>query len=179
MGTKIHSRMFPGYFLPHVYVSRSDIKTFIVANTLPYGAMADKMTCKHLTRHMVGIRVSIWDLRSSTLSKDVYIQCFPIKDVTGLGVTEHIIGTLEAFGLDRAYQRDNLSGCAMDDQYIRLNVSDHLSDIFVNNYHITWDPAHRIELTIKDSNSNEKQSFIESVTDTMKLSHMENHKWIF
>ena len=85
-----------------------------------------------------------------------------------MGVTEHIIGTLEAFGLDRAYQRENLSGCAMDDQYIRLNVSDHLSNIFVNDYHITWDPADRIELIIKDSNSNEKQSFIESVTDTIQ-----------
>ena len=34
--------------------------------------------------------------------------------------------------------------------------------------YITWDPAHRIELTIKDSNSNEKQYFIESVTDTIQ-----------
>ena len=42
-------------------VSRSDIKTF-VANKLPYGVVAEKMTCKHLTRHMVGICVPIWDL---------------------------------------------------------------------------------------------------------------------
>ena len=49
--------------------------------------MANKITCKHLTRHMVGIRVLIWDLRSSTLAKDVYILCSSIKDVTGLGAT--------------------------------------------------------------------------------------------
>ena len=68
----------------------------------------------------------------------VYIQCSPIKDVTG-----YIIGTLEAFGLDSAYQRDNVSGCAMDGQYIRLNVLNHLINIFINDYHVTWDPAHR------------------------------------
>ena len=47
--------------------------------------MAEKMTCKHLTRHMVSIRVPIWDLRSSTLAKDVYIQCPPIKGCNWFG----------------------------------------------------------------------------------------------
>ena len=80
---------------------------------------------------MVGIRIPIWDIRSSFLVRDLYIQCSPIKDVTGLGATEHVIETLESFGIDRSYQRDNLSGCAMDGQYIHLNFSGHLSNMLL------------------------------------------------
>ena len=94
---------------------------------------------------MMGIRIPICDLRCSYLSKDVYMQRNPIKDVSGFGVTDHIVGMLEGFGLDRAYQSDHISGGAMDGQYIHLNVPDHLSSIFVNDYHITWDPAHPTE----------------------------------
>ena len=65
---------------------------------LPFGVMADKMTTKHLTRHMVGIRLPIWDVRNSFLTNDLCIQCFPINDVTGFDVTNHVAGSLEAFG---------------------------------------------------------------------------------
>ena len=71
--------------------------------------------------------------------------------MTGSGITKHI-GMLEAFGLDRAYQCAHISGDAMGGQYIHLNVPDHLSEIVVKDFHITWDPAHRIELSIKDTN---------------------------
>ena len=100
----------------------------------------------------------------------MYLQCSAIKDVTGMGVTEHVVETLEAFGLDGTYQRNNLSGCAMDGQYIHLKFSEHLSNILLKDYHMTWDPAHRIELSIKDSNSNDdrKQSFIETTGDTIQ-----------
>ena len=64
VGTKNHSKRFPGLFLPHVYnVIRSDIKNYIVNNDLPFGVVADKMTSNHLTRHMMGIRLPIWDLQ--------------------------------------------------------------------------------------------------------------------
>ena len=90
------------------------------------------MISKHLTRHMVGIRIPIWDICSSFLVIYLYIQCSPIKDVTDLGVTEHVIETFESYGTDRSYQRDNLSGCAMDGQYIHLNVSVYLSNLGQN-----------------------------------------------
>ena len=48
---------------------------------------------------MVGIHVPIWDVRSSYLSKDIYVQCSPIKDITGLGVTNHFVETMEASGI--------------------------------------------------------------------------------
>ena len=152
----------------HIYnVIRTSIKNFIVTNKLPFGILADKMTSKHLTRHMVGIRIPIWDIRSSFLVRDLYIQCSPTKDVTGLGVTEHVI---ETFGIDRSDQRDNLSGCAMDGQYIHLNFSGHLSNILLKEYHLTWDPAHRIELSINDSSSkpNESQTFVEVTCNTIQ-----------
>ena len=37
-----------------------------------------------------------------------------IKDVSEKGITDHIIHTLERFGLNSIYQRENLSGCAME-----------------------------------------------------------------
>ena len=61
--------------------------------------MANKITTRHLTQHMVGICIPIWDVRSSYLSKDIYVQCSPIKDVTGFGVTNHFMEILEAFGV--------------------------------------------------------------------------------
>ena len=39
----------------------SCIQVLIITNKLPFGILADKMTSKHLTRHMVGIRIPIWD----------------------------------------------------------------------------------------------------------------------
>ena len=85
-------------------------------------------------------------------------------------MTVHVIETLESFGIDRSYQRDNLSGCAMDGQYIHLNFSGHLSNILLKEYHLTWDPAHRIELSINDSTSkpNERQTFVEVTCNTIE-----------
>ena len=61
VGTKNHSTFFPRTFLPNVYdVIRSDISHFVVSNNLPFGLLADKMTTKYLTRHMVGIRIPVW-----------------------------------------------------------------------------------------------------------------------
>ena len=164
VGTKNHSKNFPSLFLPHIYdVVRSNVSNYVTSNILPFGLIADKMTTKHLTRHMVGIRVPIWDIRYPFLAKDIYVQCSCINDVTGKGIASHLIETLESFGIDRIYQRENLAGCAMDGQYIKLNIHYHLSDIFFREYHVTWDPAHRIELAMKDSN----QNFIESTSDTI------------
>ena len=88
---------------------------------------------------------------------------FPINNVTGFGVTNHVVGSLEAFGLGQMHQLEYLSGCAMDGQYIHLNFSDHLQNVLLKekDYHVTWDPAHRIELSIKDSTSDKGHSFIE------------------
>ena len=168
-GSKNHSKRFPGLLLPHLYdVIRSDVREYIVQNELPFGIMADKMTSGHLTRHMMGIRIPVWDLRCSYLSKDIYLQSNPIKDVTGLGVTTHIVGMLEAVGLDKAYQRQHISGGAMDGQYMHLDVSQHLTDTFLKDFHLTWDPAHRIELSVKDANPNQGQSFIDVTSDKIQ-----------
>ena len=87
-------------------------------------------TTRHLTQHMVRICIPIWDVRFSCLSKDIYVRWSPIKDFTGLGVTNHLVETLEAFGIDQLYQQQNLSGCAMNGQYIHLNALDYLKNIF-------------------------------------------------
>ena len=166
VGSKNHSKNFPALFLPHLYdVLRSSVSSFVTDNNLPFGLLADKMTTKHLTRHMVGIRVPIWDIRYPFIAKDIYVQCSCISDVTGKGITDHLIDTLDSFGLDRIYQRQNLAGCAMDGQYINLNIKDHLHDTLLKDFHVTWDPAHRIELSLKDTQGH---NFIESTCDTIQ-----------
>ena len=58
----------------------------------------------------------------------------------------------------------------MDGQYIHLNFSGHLNNILLKEYHLTWDPAHRIELSINDSSSkpNESQTFVEVTCNTIQ-----------
>ena len=54
----------------------------------------------------------------------------------------------------------------MDGQYIHLNINDHLHDTFFKDFHdVTWDPAHRIELSLKDTTGH---NFIESTCDTIQ-----------
>ena len=149
------------------------MSNFITMNNLPFGLLADKMTSKHLTRHMVGIRIPVWDINYANINKDIYVQCSCVHDLSGKGLAAHLIETLESFGLDEAYQRGHLSGCAMDGQYVKLKIDEHLKNIFMKNCHLTWDPAHRIELSLKDSTKNEiKVNFIEStcniIQNTMK-----------
>ena len=155
VGTKNHSARFP-YLFYHMYMMLLNlISNFVASNNFPFGIMTDKMT-RQLTQHMVGICLPIWNVRS-------------IYDVTELGVTNHFLEMLEAFGLDQSYQQQNFSGCAMDGQYIDLDVPDHLKNIFLKNFHVTWDPEQSIELATKDSTSNDKerQSFIEKVCETI------------
>ena len=134
VGSKNHSKNFSAFFLPHLYdVLRSSVSSFVTDNNLPFGLLADKISC--------------------------------ISDVTGKGITDHLIDTLDSFGLDRIYQRQNLVGCAMDGQYINLNIKDHLHDTLLKDFHVTWDPAHRIELSLKDT---QDHNFIESTCDTIQ-----------
>ena len=77
-------------------------RTVLITNM--FGVMVDKNDYKALD-YIVGIRLPIWDARTSSLIKDLYIPCLPIN-VTGLGVTNHVVGALEAFGLNQLYQRE-------------------------------------------------------------------------
>ena len=47
--------------------------------------------------------------------------------------------------------------CAMGGQYIQLNVPDHLKKTFLKDFHVTWDLAYRIKLSIKNSTLNDKE----------------------
>ena len=73
---------------------------------------------------------------------------------------------LKHLGWIKCISGNILSGCKMDGQYIHLNFSDHLQNVLLKDYHVTWDPAHMIELSIKDSTSDKGQSFIEKSSDT-------------
>ena len=100
----------------------------------------------------------------------MYVACSPVQDLSGYGIASHISATLDSFGIDESYQRNHISGCAMDGQYVKLNVAKHLNDIFIQDFHLTWDPAHVIELSIKDCKSKEgqPQNFIEHTSDIIQ-----------
>ena len=125
-------------FFYDVYVIKSDIKNFLTSNNLPLGTMTDKTRTRHLTRHMVGICIPILDVRSRYCNKDTYVLWSPTNDVTVLGVTNYFLETLEAFELVQLYLQQNLSGCAMDGQYIHGNVADHLKSIILKHFHVTY-----------------------------------------
>ena len=62
-----------------------------------------------------------------------------------------------------------MAGCAIDGQNVQLNVDSHLSEIFLKDFHLTWDPAHRIELAIDDiTKHNEHSNFIEHTTSVIQ-----------
>ena len=124
-------------FFCHVYVIKSDIKNFVTSNNLPLGTMTDKTRTRHLTRHMVGICIPILDVRSRYRNKDTYVLWSPTNDVTVLSATNYFLETLEAFELVQLYLQQNLSGCA-DEQYIHWNVADHLKNIILKHFHVTY-----------------------------------------
>ena len=77
------------------------------------------------------MRIPIFDLKYSGIVKDIFMQSSPIQELDGLGVTNHILDSFEAFGLPLTYQHNNASGMAMDGQYTKLNVETHMRDILV------------------------------------------------
>ena len=65
IGQKNHSKEFSQNLLGPMYeVLRNSIVSFVTDNKLPSGLLADKITAKHGTHHIIGIRVAIWDVNS-------------------------------------------------------------------------------------------------------------------
>ena len=56
----------------------------------------------------------------------------------------------------------------MDGQYVLLNISNPLNDIFFKDYHVTWDPAHRLSIKDCSSKPDERQTFIEFTCNTIQ-----------
>ena len=169
VGTKNHSRRFPLLLLPHMYsVVKNQVLNYILSNDIPFGYLADKMTVKHRSRHMVGMRIPIFDLKYSGIVKDIFMQSSPIQELDGLGVTNHILDSFEAFGLPLTYQHNNASGMAMDGQYTKLNVETHMRDILVKDINLSWDPAHRIERAYEDSDDVFINKVINTIQNVMK-----------
>ena len=152
VGTKNHSKEFPRLFLPHVYdVMKDHIVDNIIHDDLPFGIIADKVTISHRTRHAVGIRIPVYDLKYSSLTKDIYLKSASVKHHDGLSICNHMLDSVEAAGFPRVYIRKNLSGGAFDGQYTSLNIGKHMSDVLDSHTNIAWDPMHRVQLAYNDS----------------------------
>ena len=75
VGNKNHSKNFADQFLLPMYDSvKSRFLSSLVTEDTPFGVLADKMTTRHRTRHLVGIRIPVFDARYSGISKDIFIQ---------------------------------------------------------------------------------------------------------
>ena len=134
-------------------------------NKLPFGLLADKMTARHRKRHIIGIRVPIWDLNNSNINRDVYIRHSAVGYGSGEAIVDHLLSNLESFGFQIPYVRRHLIGMAMDGQYTCLNVQDHMSERLQKNVNLSWDPMHRIELASNDSISD--MSGFKIITDVV------------
>lgn len=121
VGQKNHSKEFPRLFLPHVYTSLAKaISSFIMNEGVPIGIVADKMTVNHRTRHIIGLRVPIFDINNDKLFENIYLEHHFCNDVSGRSLSKSIIDTLKKFGLNLSYIREQLVGLAVDGQYIQL-----------------------------------------------------------
>lgn len=62
MGIKNHSKEFARNFLSHVHniLKSGSYKFYKIENDLTIGFLADKTTVNHRTRHIIGIRISIF-----------------------------------------------------------------------------------------------------------------------
>ena len=153
IGTKNHSKEFPRLFLPALYNTlREEFVSFMKVNKLPFGLLADKMTVSHRTRHIVGIRIPIWDINCPNIVKDVYVQSSSIKHHEGFDVASHLLNSLETAGFSRPYVARYISGLAMDGQYTKLSVNVHINDSLDSNANLSWDPMHSLQLAYDDSN---------------------------
>lgn len=114
VGQKNYSKEFARLFLPHVYiVLRKNIASYICNEGLPIGIVADKMTVNHRTRHIVGIRIPIYDINHTSLFTSIYLEHHFCTDVTGKGLCESILNTIDKFGLSKSYLRNHLIGLAV------------------------------------------------------------------
>ena len=178
VGTKNHSKNFPSNFLKPMYESvKSKFLNFIIGSNVPFGYLADKMTVKHRARHMVGMRIPIFDLKYDGIVRDVFIQSSPVKDLDGKGISQHITDSFLGFGLPLSFQRKQASGMAMDGQYTKLNVEKHVSEILDVDINLSWDPAHRVEKLYSDS----EDIFVTNVTSAIhsimkNVSHGKNYE---
>ena len=90
--------------MPAVHnILRSQVSSFLTNQNLPIGVLADKMTANHRTRHKIGVRVPIWDMRYSCIVKNIHIQSSAVKLHTGIAVPDHLFDSLNAAGFSNVY----------------------------------------------------------------------------
>lgn len=170
VGLKNHSKEFARNFLPHMYgVLRKEICNFIVGNELPIGVIADKMTSNRRSRHIIGLRIPIFDINHESFYQSIYLEHNAVTNFTGDGLSCSIINTLEKFGLEMTYIRQHLIGLAVDGQYVNLDVGKHLQDKLSKQLIVSWDPMHRIELAKKHAETPKiVVDALQLIHDTMK-----------
>ena len=108
------------------------------------------------------MRIPIWSFEHPAICSDIYLRHGPIGFGSGEAVTKHLLEMLKSMGFPITYIRNNISGMAMDGQYTGLHVDDHMSEVLLVETNLSWDPAHKLELSHKDSKKSAKGNFVES-----------------
>ena len=141
---------------------RASFVTYVTDNKFPFRLLADKITAKHRKRHIMGVRVPIWDINMSRINRDIYVRHSAVGYGSGEAIADHLLENLKSFGFPLPYIRKHLCGMAMDGQYTCLHVDTHMNDKLKKSINLSWDPMHRIELATKDSNLIDDAKFIKN-----------------
>ncbi|GBM12848.1 hypothetical protein AVEN_114938-1 [Araneus ventricosus] len=80
----------------------------------------------HRSRHIVGLRIPIFDFNTNNLFHSIYLEHNFVNDFSCKGLSSSILKTLLKFGLDAQYVREHLVGIAVDGQYIKLGDANHI-----------------------------------------------------
>lgn len=99
--TKTHSKEFPYLYLPFVpSVLLKEIAIFITSANLSVTIVADKITVNHCNRHIVGLKITKFDINTRSLFHSIYLEHKLENDFSGKGLSSSICITLNKFGLD-------------------------------------------------------------------------------
>ncbi|GBM44510.1 hypothetical protein AVEN_192542-1 [Araneus ventricosus] len=155
MGVKNHSKEFPRIFLPVVHsVLKTEVSSFILNNDLPVGVVADKVIVHCRSHHVIGLRVPIFELNKEHLFKCIYLEHNFVDNFTGGGLAASILNTLKKFDFSAPFLRNNLVGLAVDGQYIKLGVAEHIrNELVMDKIAANWDQMHEIELMQKHADT--------------------------
>lgn len=168
VGLKNHSKEFSRKFLSPMYdVIKKSLISHIIDNRFPFGLIADKMTARHRKRHIIGIRVPIWDINNPNINRDIYIRHSAIGYGSGESMVDHLLTNVEMFGIPLPYIRKYMVGMAMDGQYTCLNIGSIMGKVLLKPINLSWDPMHRIELANKDASKDIDNKFIENVVNVI------------
>lgn len=167
-----HSRKFASQIVSAIFdvavtkvkqVIRSELPT--TGRPRPVGLLADKLTKKHRTGHIVGI---VLPMPEREVGQDflvpLYLDMPIVKEHSGRALAEQIIAVIQDFGVSP----QQVNGGSFDGQYFSLKVPEHIHELLnISPDWCTfiWDIAHRLNLADHDIRKSPDFTWLVKMTD--------------